>query len=208
MSVINKLASSLGRRDEVPNQKLAEQIVKNNNKVAIQELVTNLSNKNKGVQQDCIKVLYEIGVIKPSLISKYVDIFIALLTNKNNRLQWGGMTALDSIISEKPYEIYRHLMEIIDAGNKGSVITRDHAVNILIKLGSLKAYTKKCFPLLNEQLLNSPTQQLPMYAERAISMINDNNKSIFIKTLRNRMDDLEKESGRIRIEKVIRKLSK
>jgi len=34
MSVISKLASSLNRKDEVPNQELAQQIIKSNNKKA------------------------------------------------------------------------------------------------------------------------------------------------------------------------------
>ncbi len=65
MTVIDKLASSLGHKDEVPNQKLAEQIVQKNNKDAVQELIDNLDNKNKDIQNDCIKVLYEIGHAAP-----------------------------------------------------------------------------------------------------------------------------------------------
>jgi hypothetical protein len=45
MSVINKLASSPGRRDETPNQELAVEIASSNDKKAVQELVDNLSNK-------------------------------------------------------------------------------------------------------------------------------------------------------------------
>ena len=56
MSVISKLASSLNRKDEVPNQELAQQIIKSNNKKAIKELVENLSNRDTKIQSDCIKV--------------------------------------------------------------------------------------------------------------------------------------------------------
>ena len=61
MTVLNKLASALRRRDEVPNQELAVGIVRTRNKTGVTELVDNLSNKSKGIQGDCIKVLYEIG---------------------------------------------------------------------------------------------------------------------------------------------------
>ena len=61
MSVISKLASSLNRKDEVLNQELARQIIRSNNKKAINELVETLSNKDTKIQSDCIKVLYEIG---------------------------------------------------------------------------------------------------------------------------------------------------
>ena len=126
MSIINKLASSLGRRDEVPNQELARKIADKNDKGAIRELVDNLSNKNKDIQSDCIKVLYEIGEAKPKLISEHIESFIALLDSKSNRLQWGAMTALNSIVLEKPDDIYSSLHKIIDIANKGSVITKDH----------------------------------------------------------------------------------
>src|ERR1044072_3341382 len=109
MSVINKLASSHGRRDEVPNQELAAEIAGNNDKEAVQELVDNLSNKSKDVQSDCIKVLYEVGALKPTLIASHVNNFVELLTNKNNRLQWGAMTALHVITNEKPDVVYNAL---------------------------------------------------------------------------------------------------
>ena len=102
MSVINKLASSLNRRDEVPNQALAKEIADDNNKKAVQELIDNLSNKSKDIQSDCIKVLYEIGERKPSLIAGFAKNFIELLDNKNNRLQWGAMTAINTIALVNP----------------------------------------------------------------------------------------------------------
>ena len=207
MSVINKLASSLNRRDEVPNQELAKQIATKGDKKAVKELIDNLNNKSKDIQNDCIKVLYEIGEIKPSLIAGYAKEFIALLDHKNNRLQWGAMTAINTITLENPKLINGALTKIISSAERGSVITRDYAVNILIKLCSLKQYSKNAFSLLNEQILASPVNQLPMYAERAMAIINDNNKNIFIKTLSSRLEDIDKESKRKRIQRVIKKFS-
>jgi Sister chromatid cohesion protein PDS5 protein len=205
MSVLNKLASSLNRRDEVPNQELAKQIAVRNNKTAVQELVDNLSNKSKDIQNDCIKVLYEIGEINPSLIAQYSKSFLDLLEHKNNRLQWGAMTALSSITLENPKAIYSAITKIISAADKGSVITKDYAVNILIKLCPVKQYADNAFALLNEQLLNSPVNQLPMYAEKAMTIINEKNKKLFIKTLTSRLGDIEKDTKRKRVEKVIKK---
>ena len=207
MTIISKLASSLKRRDEVPNQELAKQIFYKNDKKAVKELVENLNNKNKDIQNDCIKVLYEIGELKPALVADYAKDFIALLDNKNNRLQWGAMTALNTITLENPKAIYSALTKIIDTANKGSVITRDYGVNILIKLSSIKLYAKNAFSLLIEQLLCSPTNQLPMYAERVMPIINEKNKMLFIKTLNTRLDDIEKDTKRKRVEMVIKKVS-
>jgi hypothetical protein len=206
MSILNKLATSLGRRDEIPNQELAKHIANKKDKLAIKELIDNLSNKSKDIQNDCIKVLYEIGEHNPALIADYAKEFVSLLDNKNNRLQWGAMTALSTITLENPTVIYAALPKIITAADKGSVITKDYGVNILIKLCSVKQYAEKAFPLLIEQLLNSPTNQLPMYAEKAMPIINDKNKALFIKTLSSRLDDIEKDTKRQRVEKVIKKV--
>lgn len=208
MSIINKIASSLNRRDEVPNQELAKQIAKTNNVKAVKELIENLSNKSKDIQNDCVKVIYEIGLLKPTLIAGYTTELLALLTHKNNRLQWGGMIALDIITPENPAAIYKALPKIIDAADKGSVITNDHCVGILIKLCTVKKYAPDAFALLNERLKKCPTNQLPMYAENTLSVINETNKATFIKTLESRLADIEKETKRIRVEKVIKKLMK
>jgi len=208
MTVLDKLSSAFNRRDEVPNQELAQVIAQSADKKAVNELVENLRNKSKAIQNDCIKVLYEIGELKPDLIANYLDNFLALLNHKNNRLQWGAMTALNCITTTKPKEICGNLLQIMDVTENGSVITRDYGVNILINLASVPRYAKNAISLLIEQLLKSPTNQLPMYAERALPIINEQNKRRFVKALKSRVNDVDKESKRKRIEKVIKKLSK
>lgn len=205
MSVLNKLASSVDRRDEVPNQELAKEIIKKNDTKAIRELVENLSNKDKNIQSDCIKVLYEIGEQKSELIAEHYKEFIQLLESKNNRLFWGTMTAIDTITKHHPKEIYKALATLIDIAEKGSVITTDHLVNIMIQLIASKQ--TDVFPLLIEQLRSCPTNQLPMYAERSLPVINDKNKAVFVKTLSSRLKEVEKESKKVRIEKVLKKLA-
>lgn len=207
MAVIDQLASALDRRDEVPNQELALVIVDKNNFGAVKELVENLNNKSRDIQNDCIKVLYEIGERKPAMIAAYAKDFVALLEHKNNRLQWGAMTALNTITPENPKVVYAALGKIIAAAENGSVITKDYCVNILIQLCSHKQYAADAFSLFIEQLLVSPTNQLPMYAEKAIPVITDTNKKLFIKTLSSRLDDIEKDTKRKRVEKVIKKFS-
>jgi hypothetical protein len=207
MSIIAKLASSLERRDEEPNIQLAKSIAKSKDKKAIDELVALLSDKKTALQNDSIKVLYETGGIKPELIAAYADDFLALLNHKNNRLQWGAMTALYTIAAINPKKIYDSLPKIMHAAEKGSVITRDNAVKILVTLAENKIYRDKIFPLLNEQILSCPENQLPMYAELAMPVIDKKKAVLFVKTLSSRLKDIEKESKRRRVEKVIRKLS-
>lgn len=86
MSVLTQLATALNRKDEVPNVALAEEIVKKNDARAVRELVANLSNRDRNIQSDCIKVLYEIGERDPKLIAKHWSAFGELLGSANNRL--------------------------------------------------------------------------------------------------------------------------
>jgi len=206
MGVIDKLATSLNRRDETANQELAQSIADHADRLAVKELVDNLTNRNKNIQSDCIKVLYEIGERKPALISKYAKDFLALLESKNNRLVWGAMTALDTITLEDPETIRSGLPAIVRSTNSGSIIARDHAVSILTKMITIRKYEKTAFKLLIEQLKTCPTNQLPMYAENAMRIVNDDNRKTFVNTLSSRMRSIETLSKRRRVEHVIKKL--
>jgi HEAT repeat protein len=208
MTVLDKLATALNRRDEVPNQELAREIVRTNNRAAVKELVENLTNNDKNIQSDCIKVLYEIGERHPALLAPYYREFGKLLDSTNNRLVWGAMTALDSIAGQKPKGVYGLLAKILDVADSGSVITRDHAVGILVKLGSLKQYAEECLPLLLEQLLACPNNQFPMYAEMSLALANEKSRAALQKVITRRLDGLEKESQRKRIAKVLKRLTK
>ncbi len=206
MLVLEKLATSLNRRDEKPNQELAKAIAVKKDKNAVKELITLLQHKSKDIQFDCIKVLYEIGELQPSLIKEYAKNFIDLLENKHNRIIWGAMHTLDCITLEDPKVIYTNLSKIMDAAEKGSVITKDHAVGILLKLCTIKQYAAHAFVLFIELIKDCPTNQLPMYAENAIGIIGAKNKQLFIKTLQTRLPEIEKETKLKRVEKVIRKI--
>lgn len=207
MSVLDKIASALDRRDEIPNIELANEIAAKNDTHGVAELIAGLEMKGSNIQNDCIKVLYEIGEINPDLIAEYATNFSRLLFHKNNRLQWGAMTALYAISRKYPAAIYPFLPEITKASMSGSVITKDYAVNIFIEFCSHEKFRPEAFKLLLDELKSSPTNQLPMYAEKAIPVINKENKKDFIEVLNSRLGDIEKESKRKRVEKVIRKFS-
>jgi len=207
LGVIDKLATSMNRREETPNQELARSIADRGDRIAVNELVDNLSNMNRNIQSDSIKVLYEIGERKPGLISDKAKEFVRLLDSENNRLVWGAMTALDSITLENPEAIHAALPAIIRVSNSASVIARDHAVSIFVKMATLRKYKKSAFKLLIHQLKSCPTNQLPMYAENAVQVVDIDNKKIFTDTLFSRLKSVEKLSKRRRVEQVIKKLS-
>ncbi|UTW66859.1 hypothetical protein KFE94_01730 [bacterium SCSIO 12643] len=207
MGIKDRLASSQNRKDEQPNIELALDIIATKNEKSIAELVE-LLGSSKAVQNDSIKVLYEVGVLEPQLIEPHWNVFLQALQTKNNRLQWGAMTALNQIVRLNPEVIYKHLDIIMETVDKGSVITRDQAVYLLIYLAGLEPYKVEAYELLREQLLSCPTNQLPMYAEKALKVVDVHNKSGFTQTLESRLPEVEKESKKKRILKVLDKVSK
>ena len=64
MDIKSQLESSLGRRDEQLNIELAIKIAKENEIKSESELIELLKDKSTQIQNDAIKVLYEIGNIK------------------------------------------------------------------------------------------------------------------------------------------------
>jgi hypothetical protein len=207
IDVTGWLASSLGRNDEQPNIELAVKIASTGNKTAIGILVKNLSNRDKNIQSDCIKVLYETGYRNPELLADNAADFLALLKSKNNRLNWGAMIAIDCIADVDPGILFQNLSDIMSAVDKGSVITRDHGVSILIKLSKNRDYSEFTLPLLFEQLKTCPVNQLAMYAENALPVISGDKRAEFTAILESRMGELQKESQKSRIEKAIKKLN-
>ena len=207
MSVLDQLASSLDRRDEVPNQELARALAAKKDKKGIRELVENLWNKDKNLQSDCIKALYEVGAIEPKLIADYADDFVKCLRSKNNRLAWGGMTALAEVAKANPDAVFKHLDEIKKAKETGSVITVDNAISTLAYTASANdRYNKAIFPYLLEHLSGCRPKEVPQHSEKTMPAVNTSNKADFIKVLEKRTEDLSG-SGLARVKKVIKQVS-
>lgn len=207
MDIASKLSSSLGERGAAANIALAKEICKTGDETALTVLVHLVETGKTKIQSDCIKVLYEIGAVRPELIAAHAPVFLRLLASNNNRLQWGAMTALDSITPLKPDIIAKNLTAIAAVADKGSVITRDHAVGVLVKLAQIGRNYGKCMPLIFVQLKKCPDNQLPMYAEMAAAAIADKDKAAFITLLKARHRKLKKASQQRRIEKLLKQIS-
>ena len=204
MSVLNRLASSLGRRDEVPNQELAHDLAIRRDKAGVREIAENLWNKDKNIQADCIKVLYEIGSIEPNLIAEYTQDFAHLLRSRNNRLIWGGMTALGEVAKTNPDAVFKYVDEIKKAKETGSVITVDNAISTLAYTAAASdKYNKAIFPYLLKHLSACRPKEVSQHAEKTLPAVNSSNKADFIKVLETRMEDLSG-SGLARVKKVIK----
>lgn len=205
MSILSKLSTAQGLKDETANIALAIQIAANEDQEAINELLENLSNRK--LQNDCIKTLYEIAERKPTLIAPYFAIFLNLLSSKNNRLQWGAMTAIYSIADQTASQIVDSLDQLELAATQGSVITRDNFVKTLVKLLKHAELQEETFHRLLKQLKQAPDNQYPMYAEEIMKELPKPFQEIFKTALNQRLNDLPKESQQKRITKLLKKLA-
>jgi len=203
MSVLNKIAYFQNRRDEVPNQELAQKLAAAKDRKGIREIAENLWNENPQVQSDCLKVLYEIGFLQPDLIADYAGNFLKLLQSKNNRLVWGSMIALSTLAAIKADEIFLRTKEIKQAMAKGSVITLDNGIKTVAIVASKKAaYQKQLLPFLLKYLASCRPKDIPQYAEKILVAVDAGNKKTMLKILNERLVDL-KPSQLLRVKKAI-----
>ncbi len=204
VSVLGKIAHFQGRRDEVPNQQLAEALAKAKDRTGIAEIAQNLYNGNPNIQADCLKVLYEIGYRDPSLIVEYVDDFLGLLRSKNNRLVWGAMIGLSTIASLKAKAIGPHVESIIRTVKEGSVIAVDHGISTLATVASRERDLAMIIvPFLFNHLRTCRAKDVPQHSERMMIAISDENKTEFGKILSSRLKELS-QSQLKRVQKVLR----
>ena len=191
MSILNKIAYYQNRRDEVPNQQLAADLVRTMNKAGIKEIAENLQNENPQIQADCLKVLYEVGFKNPSLVSGYVEDLLKLLGSKNNRLVWGAMIGLSTIADLQPTAVGRHADEIVATIRKGSVITADNGVKTLAIVASrAPRYKTKLVAFLFDHLESCRPKDVPQHSEKILVAVDRRNKSKFIKVLNSRIEEL------------------
>jgi hypothetical protein len=166
VSVLDQLANALGRNDERPNVELAERLAAKSESRAIRALVDALSTGATAVQNDAIKVLYEIGERRPELFGPAdVEAFLATLKSRSNRLVWGGMSALAAVAGTQHALIAKHLPVILEAADKGSVIAKDKAIAILVTLAG-QGHAPTVLSILLERLADSAPNQFPTYAEQ------------------------------------------
>jgi hypothetical protein len=204
--MIEKLASQLGRNDEMPNIELAELLCATEDADGIAEIVEGLKGKNKAIANDCIKVLYEVGERKPALIAEHAPVFLSLICSKNNRLAWGAMTALATITELVPDIVYGEVAMVLKAFREGSVITVDYSVTVLSELCKANPeHESHLFPILLEHLKECRPKEVPQHAERMSVCINDANRQSFFDVLEARRAHLS-DSQVKRIEKLKKRL--
>lgn len=188
MSVLNRIAFFQNRRDEVPNQELARELAVSEDAAGIREIAENLWNREPNIRSDCLKVLYEIGYLKPALIVPYAGEFLKLLRSRNNRLVWGAMIALSTIAGLAADAIYPHVAEIQRVMAEGSVITVDAGVLTLARLAATGDERRAALlPYLLEHLRTCRPKDVPQHAEKIVGAITPAYRDRFVAVLEARM---------------------
>jgi hypothetical protein len=208
MTAIQQIACALGRRDEVPNQELARKLAASHDSAGVQELVDHLQDKDPNIASDCIKTLYELGMINPGMIEDHVEAFIKLILSRNNRMVWGAMITLSTIAGRKADRLYADLDMIMKVTKTGSVITTDNGIKILGLIGSTKPeYREAVTPFLLEHLRTCRPKEVPQHAESSFPAVSKENRAGFQEVLSSRLTDLNA-GGLVRIKKVLKQMEK
>jgi len=207
MPVLDRIAHFQNRRDEAPNRALARELAAKRDRAGVREIAEHLWDKNKDIQADCIKVLYEVGSLDPGLVAGYFDDFLKLLKSRNNRLVWGAMTAIAAVAEIASDQVHGHFAEIRKAMDEGSVITMDNGIQALARAASKDAgYNRAIFPYLLEHLKTCRPKDVAQHSEKSLPAVNASNKAAFVAALEKRSSDLSS-SGLARVKKVIKQAS-
>ncbi len=191
MSALGKIAFFQNRRDEIPNQLLAQELAEKEDAEGIHEIADNLHNTDKNISSDCLKVLYEIGYLRPNLISPYVGNFLSLLSHKENRKVWGAMIALGTISPISHKEIGEQIDTVIDAVNKGSVITVVWGVRVLsVTLAKEPSLENRILPELLHILKVCVPRDVPTHLESMLPMLNDTNREKILAVVESRRSSM------------------
>ncbi len=206
MTALDKIAYNLRRRDETPNRQLARTLARAKDRRGIREIAGGLWDKNKSIRSDCLKVLYEIGYLNPGLIVDYVDDFLKLLGDKENRMVWGAMIALACIADRRPNEIWQHIKDVERVTQKGTIITLVWGMRTMARVAAARpTYRRALFPVLLGHLRRCIPRDLPTHAESMLPAVTQSNTKEFLGLLERRRGELSL-SQAARLNRVIRRV--
>jgi hypothetical protein len=207
MTALDRVASRQGRRDEGPNLELARELAESGDAEAISLIADHLWDRDQNVRSDCVKVLYELGELKPELIAPYADDFLRLLADKQMRMVWGGMTAIATIATVAADTLYPRAGEIQAAMGRGSVIAVDNGVRALARLAATTPERNAAlFPVLLAHLERCRAKEVPQHAEHTVVAVTPDNRDAFVAVLERRFPELSPAQA-TRVKRILKNLA-
>lgn len=209
MDITSFFSTSLGRRDQNPNKALGQRIVAENDREAVDALIRFVKKpESEDLLFDALKVMETIGELNSDLLKPAFDCLLPLLKHKTSKIQWMSISALSHITRFFPHKTFDKLETILPLMDAGGVITRDKGFRILLDLYSVSQYRETLAPLLEEQLLTAPDNQLGQYAEKWMEVLQPTHKRLIVRALELRSHELTNPSHQQRLAKNLKKLSK
>ena len=114
--------------------------------------------------------------------------------------------AIAAMTSVTTKAVQVHLGQITQAADRGSVIAKDQAVHILVRLMADPDLADETAPALLARLQQAAINQLPMYAELANPVLADGYAEQLANILKTRLAETMPDSKRRRVEKVLMSL--
>ncbi|XOV93136.1 MAG: hypothetical protein ACFHWX_00205 [Bacteroidota bacterium] len=210
MGITDKLASSLGRKDQRPNIELGKSIARSQDLSALDEIKQLLNDDDMptDIIADLLKTLESVGENIPELIKGFYPEIKKYLYHPKNQIVWRAMCVMAQIAPYHRSGVFDDLPTIIKIMDEGSVITRDHGINILVDLYHNGIQKDFITPLLEEQIIRAPDNQLGQYAEKWMKVIQTEDIGKLLGILEERFPDLVNEAHRKRVERIMKKLTK
>lgn len=168
MSVVNSLASSLGRRDQEPNIAVGTALAERPDPMAVQELVLALAGDDGKLAGDASKALEELALRDPAQLAPHAAAIAGHLQSRNNRVVWGVATVLRPLAIAFPSAVAPHVGALMEGVSTGSVITQDHGVGALAATGDRAAMN-----FLLDHLRTCGHTHVALRAERVAPYVGD-----------------------------------
>lgn len=205
--ITDRFASSLDRRDQGPNEAIAQEIAEGKTVDLLRD-VTNVLKSKAGVRHknDAVMVMMALSRIAPHFLVDHLDLLLELLKSKSNRQVFGSMIALANVAPLSPEPVRPHIPAILRAMDQSTVVTRDHGFTILTELYK-EDESGDLLALINEQILSAPPNQLGQYTEKFMLVIRPDDITSLIQALEVRSAELTNEHHRKRVGKNLKKLS-
>lgn len=206
MSIVHRLASAQGRRDEGPNIELAIDIANSGDQEAMDELAGLVPTATRKLRHDALKTMYEVGDRRPELLLPHFDLLVEQLASKDNRTLWSGLIGLSVLANVAQKQLMPQLQTILAAAERSTVIARDKAMMIMAGLAGRDEFYDEVLPQMLRHVSGAKDNQFPTYVEAASRVIakNDHAKLARVITLRGEM--VAHPAKQKRLEKVLKRL--
>ena len=139
MGIVDELASSMGRRDEGPNFRVAESLADDPDPAALSELIEVFASGPAPLAGDAAAALQRLAELDPAQVAPHTAAIAGMLAGGNNRLVWGAATILHCVAVALPVAVRPHVAALKRAIAAGTVITQDHGAGALAATGDRAA---------------------------------------------------------------------